>query len=576
MCTFCIAKRLLKTRCLLHKGLLIIFLVQLCLLAEITFSFGQEMSDQGNFTVDYVKGCAPLTVKAKNIFPVDSNDVPIVWNMNWDGNKDVIVIDSTKSTPNVQHTYTEPGTYKILQVISTYGLELDTITIEVLEPLAPTYHVYNCINNSIYIDFSKETYYDQYRIDYGDGTVDTVEVSDENATYQYVPGGSFPISVEGIFKGANSNCAVKDTTINTINDLEVASIQQVQVLSQQQIKLDFAFPNPDVAYQLEVGQNGDTAFAYATYELAGGANSITLNSLPDTRQNFYCFRIASVNKCDESLNLYSDTICSIALQATAGDLVNNLTWQTDTVDFTSFQILRDSGQIASASIPRYTDQDVICQQQYAYQVTTQKNGIASISEMINLTAVSMDTSLAMTSFAAKLSGRGVALSWDSAEVEAEQYYIYREGGGGVFQLYDSVSAQAGANGYQDDSVAVGNTYCYQLSYRDACGNESELSMQYCVEVPKKANVTFPTAFTPNGDGLNDVFIYKGNLIEQIELQIFNRWGELVFYTDQLDTGWDGRYKGVVAPQSTYIFKARIVDQRGNHFQQQGTFTLLIP
>gem|GEM_PF-3618602 len=52
-------------------------------------------------------------------------------------------------------------------------------------------------------------------------------------------------------------------------------------------------------------------------------------------------------------------------------------------------------------------------------------------------------------------------------------------------------------------------------------------------------VTFPNAFTPNGDGLNDVLFSQGQYFINYHVEIFNRWGELVFVTDNPDEGWDG-------------------------------------
>lgn len=64
----------------------------------------------------------------------------------------------------------------------------------------------------------------------------------------------------------------------------------------------------------------------------------------------------------------------------------------------------------------------------------------------------------------------------------------------------------------------------------------------------------PNAFTPNGDGKNDVFrpVYKGDM-ELIKLSIFNRFGQLVFTSTTTSSGWDGTYKGVPQDMGTYFF-----------------------
>jgi gliding motility-associated-like protein len=55
------------------------------------------------------------------------------------------------------------------------------------------------------------------------------------------------------------------------------------------------------------------------------------------------------------------------------------------------------------------------------------------------------------------------------------------------------------------------------------------------------DVYLPNAFTPNGDGVNDIFIVRSNFIEELDLIIYNRWGQEIFKTSQLNQGWDGTF-----------------------------------
>jgi gliding motility-associated-like protein len=64
----------------------------------------------------------------------------------------------------------------------------------------------------------------------------------------------------------------------------------------------------------------------------------------------------------------------------------------------------------------------------------------------------------------------------------------------------------------------------------------------------------PNTFTPNGDGKNEVFlpIIKDQL--SYNFQIFDRWGNLVFQTNDANQGWDGEYKGQKSPDGTYVYQ----------------------
>jgi gliding motility-associated-like protein len=65
----------------------------------------------------------------------------------------------------------------------------------------------------------------------------------------------------------------------------------------------------------------------------------------------------------------------------------------------------------------------------------------------------------------------------------------------------------------------------------------------------------PTGFSPNKDGANDVFRPLNKNLQKIVFQVFNRWGEKVFETDEIGEGWDGYYKGVLQPLGVFVWKA---------------------
>lgn len=69
----------------------------------------------------------------------------------------------------------------------------------------------------------------------------------------------------------------------------------------------------------------------------------------------------------------------------------------------------------------------------------------------------------------------------------------------------------------------------------------------------------PNAFTPNGDGMNDIFYAYGKEINTFVMYVFNRWGELIYTTEDLNTGWDGTYKGIVSPSDVYVWKIIYTD-----------------
>lgn len=67
----------------------------------------------------------------------------------------------------------------------------------------------------------------------------------------------------------------------------------------------------------------------------------------------------------------------------------------------------------------------------------------------------------------------------------------------------------------------------------------------------------PNAFTPNNDGTNEIFLPEVYGIIEYELEIYNRWGKRIFYSDNLDTGWDGSYKNTPCPDGIYTWKIKV-------------------
>ncbi len=130
-----------------------------------------------------------------------------------------------------------------------------------------------------------------------------------------------------------------------------------------------------------------------------------------------------------------------------------------------------------------------------------------------------------------------------------------------------------ATTYTDDEDDLFNQVTY---YRvTALANDPvDPSFSNRAEVIKEPNIFYPRAFTPNGDNLNDIFNVFGQYIAAFEMQVFNRWGELVFATDKISEGWDGTFRGKKQPESTYTFVATITDFASRKVKRSGSIVLL--
>ena len=99
---------------------------------------------------------------------------------------------------------------------------------------------------------------------------------------------------------------------------------------------------------------------------------------------------------------------------------------------------------------------------------------------------------------------------------------------------------------------------------------------YCrtIRIESDGVVDMPTAFTPNGDGINDLFSIAGFGFQSVQFRIFNRWGELVFETDNPDQGWDGTFRGVLQEMDVYTWTLKVVFANRRTENLQGNLTLI--
>jgi gliding motility-associated-like protein len=84
----------------------------------------------------------------------------------------------------------------------------------------------------------------------------------------------------------------------------------------------------------------------------------------------------------------------------------------------------------------------------------------------------------------------------------------------------------------------------------------------------------PNAFTPNGNGFNEVWQPLIVAAKKIELMVFNRWGEMIYSTESLPVVWDGIYKGEILEQGTYIYWLKIITVKTKAHYYKGTIELL--
>jgi len=113
---------------------------------------------------------------------------------------------------------------------------------------------------------------------------------------------------------------------------------------------------------------------------------------------------------------------------------------------------------------------------------------------------------------------------------------------------------------------------YTVTVTNSKGQES--IHVFTVDVDNSCSALFiPSAFTPNFDGQNDVFKAEGRGITQMHMMVYNKLGQKVFESTNIDIGWDGSFKGKLSPE-TYVYHVDYTDAKGIGHVKRGQVTLI--
>lgn len=139
-------------------------------------------------------------------------------------------------------------------------------------------------------------------------------------------------------------------------------------------------------------------------------------------------------------------------------------------------------------------------------------------------------------------------------------------GNGVSNTTYNLSSQSGIYdlpGTYYMTLVADNGYCTDID-----------SIQIIVIPFPDPIIHVPNVFTPNGDGNNDVFFIDTEFVEELDLLIFNRWGNTLYQSSSINHGWDGLQNGNEASEGVYFFRYKAVGINGSVVEGHGHLTLV--
>lgn len=538
----------------------------------------QSRSEKGWFEANFSVGCEDLFISITHTrtgsgalfysFDGDPND-PL--NSNFEG--------SFNEGQTASHTYTDPGTYYIIVIdqsgTGTVEDRSDRLEVVVVPSNPPSATNTNCQGNTIQIIIDKANDpFDAYNILWGNG--DQQQYSgDDPIEYTYANPGVYEIFIGGIINnGESSGCALLRIEVSTFESLPVPNLTEITVLSETEIEIMYDNLSAGLDYTLQIDR-GAGFVDFATIDPVANPNSIVLDDASfNTLAEHYGFKLIVEDACG-SQSEESQEAYSIAFDLEQENVTNqfemDIDWLTSATNFSSIILLKDGASFITYNSPNGNESLTFpdCEELGQLRMQTTSNGVVStsISETpFENTPIILGAPAAPN---AELTGAVAEINFPSTNFPLGVYVLYRKD---ITDTFNEVFSSSSSS-LTDTTIPPGTAeVCYRLAYRDRCDNISELSEEVCLVLSSSLGI--PNAFSPNGDGVNDIFKINDGIYANFSILIYNRWGNLVFNSEDPSQGWDGQFEGQPATSGTYLYRISFQNADNLLITRTGSFVLI--
>jgi gliding motility-associated-like protein len=425
---------------------------------------------------------------------------------------------TTIEDEDAEHIYLEPGTYEITLTAEDEGCLSDsTIT----QQVTIFNEVVAVIGNGdtegcapYEVEFENNSGGVSFVWDFGDGSL---PVEGQNVTHEYANAGEFVVT---LYAFGNAECSGADTTFSVVNVIQpdpiesLFTVQQIEACELLHIETDNLSTGPDLEYAWYINDE----FVAGTENISEylgqpGVYAVTLEiSEPVCDQTAdYTQDVQVIDQID--LQLQPDIpICyydnQIVIQAAEPGPDAQYLWSTD--ETTSAISVTDPGQ---------------------YIVEVNWNNCEG-RDTVTVTMIPAKNLITDVSFC-----------------EGSSTYLTIP--------FDGSDSYTWCNGQTGQSITTDQDgqYCYEFIDDHGCLQDGLINV-YMQDY--MASVHIPNAFTPNNDGINDVFMAKGVDVAEFEMEVWNRWGDQVFKSNSIEDPWIGN-----------------AHQNGEHYVPDGVYTYAV-
>jgi gliding motility-associated-like protein len=191
---------------------------------------------------------------------------------------------------------------------------------------------------------------------------------------------------------------------------------------------------------------------------------------------------------------------------------------------------------------------------------------------VNSSGCTADTSAMLTNFPLPVVG-AVAVPSETVAGQTVELFATEDAD---YQYVWSPEANLSDPSLFNPVAEVFETTLFEVLVVDENGCESsDTALVVIVDVEcDEDNIFIPNAFSPNGDGLNDIFRLTGERIESVSMVIYDRWGNRIFHADDAAAAWDGRADGQLMPADSYGYLVTVLCAGNATFRIKGNVTLI--
>jgi gliding motility-associated-like protein len=156
----------------------------------------------------------------------------------------------------------------------------------------------------------------------------------------------------------------------------------------------------------------------------------------------------------------------------------------------------------------------------------------------------------------------------NASINAGQSMNLSVNGGGSYSWAPADGLSCISCDYPVASPLDNTTYTVTVTSDSGCVASQTISIDV------SCHIFVPNAFSPNGDGQNDLLLVKGPCISYMLFTIYDRWGNRVYSSSDINAGWDGKYNGMPMNEGTYVYELIGITVDGGKIEKKGNITLV--